>query len=187
MRNGPIGAVLRRRPSLTVKGNGRRDEATRTGKEETLGEAVVVVLSVAVLSSIAGALAYPSFVVRCVESRRRWVYGLIGRVRERVRPWVAAALLDLGNYLMLCDEERKARRLEKRLSGCAARRLGLEAAALRLGARRADEVTLEIPVGSREQEGNPTRTLVVSYVVHHPFGESTRRHKPTTARRPGAS
>lgn len=133
-----------------------------------MGEAVVVVLSVAVLSPIAGALAYPSLMVRCADRLRRWAYGLTGRVRERARLRVAAALLDLGGHLMLCDEERKARRLEKRLSGCLARQLGLEATALRLGARRADEVTLEIPVGSREQEGNPTRTLVISCLVHHP-------------------
>ena len=141
----------------------------RTDKEEALREAVVVVALVAILSSIAGALAYPSLVVHRGNSLRRWAYGLTGRVRERARLRVAAALLDLGNHLMLCDEERKARRLEKRLfGGRATRRHGLEAAALRSGAKRADEVTLEIPVGAREQEGNPTRTLVISCVVHHP-------------------
>ena len=141
----------------------------RTDKEEALREAVVVVALVAILSSIAGALAYPSLVVHRGNSLRRWAYGLTGRVRERARLRVAAALLDLGNHLMLCDEERKARRLEKRLfGGRATRRHGLEAAALRSGARRADEVTLEFPVGSREQEGNPTGTLAISCVVHHP-------------------
>lgn len=141
-------------------------------EEEALGETVGVVLAVAVLFSIAGALAYPTFVVRRGKHLRRWIYGLLGRAQERARLRIAAALLDLGNHLMLCDEERRARRLARRLSGRAARRLGLEAAALRLGARRADEVTLELPVGSREQEGNPTRTLVISCVVHHhPRGE----------------
>ena len=129
---------------------------------------VGVVLAVAVLFSIAGAPAYPAFAVRRRERLRRWAYGLIRRARERARLRIAAALLDLGNHLMLCDEERKARRLEKKLRGCRARRLGLEAAALRSGARRADEVTLEFPVGSREQEGNPTGTLAISCVVHHP-------------------
>ncbi len=131
-------------------------------------ETVAVVLSVAVVSSIVGALAYPSFAVRCEDGLREWTSGLFGRARERARLRIAAALLDLGNHLMLCDEERKARRLERRLSGRRARRLGLEAAALRSGARRNDEVTLELPVGSRKQEGNPSRTLVVSCVVHHP-------------------
>lgn len=133
-----------------------------------MGETVGVVLAVAVLFSIAGALAYPTFVIRRGKHLRGWASGLSGRTRERVRLRIAAALLDLGGYLMLCDEERNARRLEKRLSGRRAWRLGLEATALRLGARQADEVTLELPVGSREQEGNPSRTLVLSCVVHHP-------------------
>lgn len=140
----------------------------RAIKEEALSETVGVVLSVAVLSSIAGALAYASFAVRYGERLREWASGIVGRARERARLRIAAALLDLGNHLMLCDEERKARRLGEKLSGRRARRLGLEAAALWSGARRTDEVTLEIPVGSREQEGNPSRTLVISCVVHHP-------------------
>lgn len=129
---------------------------------------MVVVLSTAVMSFVVGALAYPSFTVRCGYRLRGWASGISGRARERARLRIAAALLDLGNHLMLCDEERRARRLGKRLSGRRARWLGLEAVALRLGARRADEVTLELPVGSREQEGNPTRTLVISCVIHHP-------------------
>ncbi|QIN84605.1 hypothetical protein GBA63_19595 [Rubrobacter tropicus] len=133
-----------------------------------MGGTTGVVLAVAVLFSIVGALAYPTFVIRRGKHLRGWVSGLSGRARERARLRIAAALLDLGNHLMLCDEERKARRLEKRLSGHRTRRLGLEAAALRLGATRADEVTLELPVGSREQEGNPSRTLAISCVVHHP-------------------
>lgn len=133
-----------------------------------MGETVGVVLAVAVLFSIAGAMAYPTFVIRRGKHLRGWASGLSGRARERARLRIAAALLDLGNHLMLCDEERKARRLERRLSGPRARRLGLEAAALRLGAKRADEVTYELPVGSREQEGNPSRTLAISCVVHHP-------------------
>lgn len=133
-----------------------------------LGETTAVVALAAVLSLIVGALACPYTVARWVEPLRRWPYGFLGRARERARLRTAAALLDLGNHLMLCREERGARRLEKRLSGRRARRLGLEAAAMRLGAARTDEVTLELPVGSREQEGNPSRTLVLSCVVHHP-------------------
>ena len=133
-----------------------------------MGETVGVFLAVALLFSVAGALAYPNFVIRCGERLHGWASVLYRRARERLRLRIAATLLDLGNYLMLCDEERKARRLERRLSGRRTRRLGLEAAALRLGARRADEVTLELPVGSREQEGNTSRTLAISYVVHHP-------------------
>jgi hypothetical protein len=128
----------------------------------------VVVVSVAVLVSIVAALTCQSSAVRRGDGLRGWASGLLGRARERARLRVAAALLDLGSYLMLCDEERKARRLERRLSGRRARRLGLEEAALRSGAKQTDEVTLEIPVGSREQEGNPSRTLAVSCVVHHP-------------------
>jgi hypothetical protein len=133
-----------------------------------LGETVGVVLSLAVLTSIAGALAFPTCVVRCGKRLRGWASKLSGRARERSRLRIAAVLLDLGNHLMLCDEERRARRLERKLSGRRARRLGLEAAALRSGARRADEVTLELPIGSREQEGNPSRTLAISCAVHHP-------------------
>ena len=133
-----------------------------------MGETMGVVSAVVVLFSIAGTLAYPTFVVRSGKRLRGWASRFSGRTRERIRLRIAATLLDLGSHLMLCDEERKARRLERRLSGRRALRLGLEAAALRLGAKRADEVTLELPVGSREQEGNPSRTLAISYVVHHP-------------------
>jgi hypothetical protein len=81
------------------------------------------------------------------------------------------ALLDLGNHLMLCAEERRAFRLRKTLSSARARRLGAAAAALRAGARRRDDVTLEIPIGERVQEGNPKRTLVLSCVVYGtPYG-----------------
>ena len=132
-----------------------------------MDETVVVFLSVAIVSSIVGALAYPSFAFRCWKGFHEWASGLFGRARERARLRTAASLLDLGNHLMLCDEERKARRLQRRLSGCRARLFGLEAAALRLGAKQTDEVTLELPVGSREQEGNPSRTLAISCVVHH--------------------
>jgi len=90
----------------------------------------------------------------------------LAKISESVRLRLAAALLDLGNHLMLSAEERRALRLRKRLSSPRARRLGVAAAALRAGARRLDEVTLEIPIGERAQEGNPKRTLALSCVVY---------------------
>ena len=90
----------------------------------------------------------------------------LAEVFEAVRLGLAAALLDLGNYLMLSAEERRAFRLKKRLSSARARRLGVAAAAVGAGARRLDEVTLEIPIGERVQEGNPKRTLALSCVVY---------------------
>src|SRR4051812_32409370 len=71
----------------------------------------------------------------------------LAKISEAVRLRLAAALLDLGNHLMLCAEERRALRLRKRLSSARARRLGLYVAAAKAGARRLDEVTLEIPIG----------------------------------------
>ena len=44
-----------------------------------------------------------------------------------------------------------------------------------VGARRADEVTLEIPVRSRRQEGDPSGMLVLSCAIHHPRVQGTRR------------
>jgi hypothetical protein len=89
----------------------------------------------------------------------------LAKISEAVRLRLAAALLDLGNHLMLSAEERRAFRLRKRLSSPRARRLGVAAAALKAGARRLDDVTLEIPIGERAQEGNPKRTLALSCVV----------------------
>ena len=134
-----------------------------------MSQAAWVILSVVISVQ---ALASGVALVR-PETRRN----LLGRLRkawsrsvERARLRFAAALLDLGNHLMLCDEERRARGLAKKLYGRRRLRprLGLEAAAIRAGARRADEVTLEIPVGSRAQESNPDRALALSCVVHHP-------------------
>jgi hypothetical protein len=90
----------------------------------------------------------------------------LANTSEALRLRLAAALLDLGNHLMLCAEERRALRLRKRLSSARARRFGVATAALRAGARRLDEVTLEIPIGERTQEGNPKRTLALSCVVY---------------------
>jgi hypothetical protein len=42
----------------------------------------------------------------------------------------------------------------------------LYVAAAKAGARRLDEVTLEIPIGERAQEGNANRTLALSCVVY---------------------
>jgi hypothetical protein len=90
----------------------------------------------------------------------------LAKISEAVRLRLAAALLDLGNHLMLCPEERRALRLRKRLSSARAHRLGLYVAAAKAGARRVDEVTLEIPIGERAQEGNANRTLALSCVVY---------------------
>jgi hypothetical protein len=89
---------------------------------------------------------------------------------EAARLMLAAALLDLGNHLMLSAEERRAFRLRKWLSSARARRLGLYVAAVKAGARRLDEVILEIPIGERAQEGNPKRTLALSCVVYESPG-----------------
>jgi hypothetical protein len=85
---------------------------------------------------------------------------------EAIRLRLAAALLDLGNHLMLPAEERKAFRLRRRLYSARARRLGLVGAAVRAGARRLDDVMLEIAIGERVQECNPKRTLALSCVVY---------------------
>jgi hypothetical protein len=92
------------------------------------------------------------------------------RICEQMGLWLAAALLDLGNHLMLSAEERRAIRLRRWLSSPRAHRLGVEAAAVRAGARRLDEVTLEILIGERTQENNPARTLAFSCVVYEPPG-----------------
>jgi len=50
---------------------------------------------------------------------------------------------------MLFADERKAFRLRGWLPSARARRRRVAAAAVRAGARRLDEVTLEIPIGER--------------------------------------
>jgi len=92
------------------------------------------------------------------------------RISEAIRLRLAAALLDLGNHLMLSAEERRAIRLRRWLFSTRARRLGVAAAAARAGARRLDDVTLEIPIGERTQEGNPRRTLALSCAVYESPG-----------------
>ena len=101
------------------------------------------------------------------------------KISEAGRLRFAGALLDLGNHLMLSAEERKAFRLRKRLSSARARRLGVAVAAAKAGARSLDDVTLEIPIGERAQEGNPKRTLALSCVVYEsPEHEATARSGP---------
>jgi hypothetical protein len=84
---------------------------------------------------------------------------------------------------MLSAEERRAFRLRKRLSSARARRLGVADAAVGAGARRLDDVTLEIPIGERDQEGNPKRTLALSCVVY----ESPGHHASDPLEDDGAS
>ncbi len=147
--------------------------ARYAGEEKSLSQAAWMILAVVI--------AVPVLASGVAWARPNTIRGLLGRLREAwprlvegARLRLAAALLDLGHYLMLCDEERRARGIVKKLSGrnklrpWLRPRLDLEAAAIRAGARRADEVTLEIPIGSRAQEGNPSRTLALSCVVHHP-------------------
>jgi len=126
------------------------------------------------VGSVAMVTALALFAVVCtiVVYRRQAIRSTPRRVcfelADRVRLRLAAALLDLGNHLMLSGEERRALRLRKKLSGPWARRLGIGAAAMRAGAKRVDDVTLEVPIGTRRQEGNPRRTLVLSCVIHEP-------------------
>jgi len=143
------------------------------GEEICLSQAAWVILSVVIsVPALASgvALARP-------DTRRgldRLLRAAWSRFVERVRLRFAAALLDLGHHLMRCKEERRARGIARKLDGqrrfrpWLRPRLGLESAAIRAGARRADEVTLVIPVGRRAQEGNLSRTLAFSCVVHHP-------------------
>jgi len=140
-----------------------------------------VPMFVAAATAVAIAVAVAS--VPTVGPLRRWVHArattatgtlaaaparIFAGVSERTRLWLAATLLDLGNHLMLPADERKAFRLRKRLSSARARRLGVAAAATKAGAKRLDDVTLEIPIGERAQEGNPSRTLALSCVVYEP-------------------
>ena len=141
-------------------------------------------LPICVAASIALAVAMAVALVLTRRRRGRWALAraathaktpatapsrAMAKTSEAVRLRLAAALLDLGNHLMLPAEERKAFGLRKRLSSGRARRLGLAAAAVRAGARRLDDVTLEIAIGESPQEGNPKRTLALSCVVYGPI------------------
>ncbi|CAA9470647.1 MAG: hypothetical protein AVDCRST_MAG05-526 [uncultured Rubrobacteraceae bacterium] len=90
------------------------------------------------------------------------------RLAERARLRLAAALLDLGNHLMLCDEERRARRLRGLLERARRRGRDLEDALRRFGGSRTDDVTFEARIGSRPHEGNPSRVLEISCALSRP-------------------
>jgi len=132
-------------------------------------EALLQATSAVVYAATLGASALFAVVFTAVFYRRQAIRSARHRVRselaERVRLKLAAALLDLGNHLMLSGEERRALRLQKKLSSPTARRLGIGAAAMMAGARRVDAVTLEVPIGTRRQEDNPGRELLLSCVI----------------------
>src|SRR5215207_358588 len=90
------------------------------------------------------------------------------RISEAIRLRLAAALLDLGNHLMLSADERKAFRLRGWLPSARARRLGVAAAAVRAGARRLDEVNPGDPDRRAHAGGQPGRALALSCVVYEP-------------------
>jgi len=142
-------------------------------REGALLAVTSAVSSVATVGAFALFAAVFAVVVTVVVYRRQAIRRAPRRVcfqlAERVRLRLAAALLDLGNHLMLSGEERRALRLQKKLSEPRALRLGIGAAAMRAGAKRVDDGTLEVPVGTRRQEGNPGRTLVLSCVIHEPL------------------
>lgn len=77
------------------------------------------------------------------------------RISEAIRLRLVAALLDLGNHLMLSADERKAFRLRGWLSSARARRLGVATAAVRVGARRLDEVNPGDPDRRAHAGGQP--------------------------------
>ncbi|MBA3491087.1 MAG: hypothetical protein H0T55_03290 [Rubrobacteraceae bacterium] len=130
---------------------------------------MALLLLMCVAAAVAPVLAHGSLRRRAFTHAATSLKAL-ARISEAIRLRLAAALLDLGNHLMLSADERKAFRLRGWLSSARARRLGVAAAAVRAGARRFDGVTLEIPVGERTQEGNPGRTLALSCVVYEPPG-----------------
>ena len=107
-----------------------------------------------------------------VPALRRRVAHATTRARERLaegaRLRLAAALLDLGNHLMLCDEERRARRLSRVLEKARRRGSDPEDALRRFGGSRTDDVTFEAPIGSRPHEGDPARTLEISCALSRP-------------------
>ena len=114
--------------------------------------------------AVAPAVAVPALrrrIARAIARARK-------RLTERARLRLAAALLDLGNHLMLCDEERRARRLSRVLEKARRRGSDPEDALRRFGGSRTDDVTFEAPIGSRPHEGNPSRTLEISCALSRP-------------------
>ena len=123
-------------------------------------------MTLLIVASLVAALAL------AVPALRRRVARAIARARkrlaERARLRFAAALLDLGNHLMLCDEERRARRLSRVLEKARRRGSDPEDVLRRFGGSRTDDVTFEAPIGSRPHEGNPSRVLEISCALSRP-------------------
>ena len=123
-------------------------------------------MTLLIVASLAVALALG------VPALRRRLARAIARARkrlaERARLRLAAALLDLGNHLMLCDEERRARRLGRVLEKARHRGRDPEDVLRRFGGSRTDDVTFEAPIGSRPHEGNPSRVLEISCALSRP-------------------
>ena len=114
--------------------------------------------------AVAPALGVPALrrrLVRAIARARK-------RLAERARLRLAAALLDLGNHLMLCDEERRARRLGGLLEKARRRGHDPETVLRRFGGSQTDEVTFEAPIGSRPHEADPARTLEISCALSRP-------------------
>lgn len=122
-------------------------------------------MSATALASAVAVLAVPPLRRRVTHTLTEAFAKTFARARERARLRVAAALLDLGNHLMLCDEERCARRLQRLIGRTMRKGRQPEDVLRRFGGARTDEVTFEAIIGSRPQEGNPTRTLRLSCTV----------------------
>ena len=128
---------------------------------------------------VAPALAVPALrrrLARAITRARK-------RLAERARLRLAAALLDLGNHLMLCDEERRARRVRGSIDRSLRRGQDPERALARLGGSWTDEVTFTVPIGLRAQDGDPSRTLDLSCTVCRPpdAGFGSAAGEPTVA------
>jgi hypothetical protein len=133
--------------------------------------AVCVAMAVAALPLLAvGSLRRSASAVATLEAFVPALARPRARISEAIRLRLAAALLDLGNHLMLSAEERRAIRLRRWLFSMRAHRLGVGGGGGRAGAKRLDDVTLEIPIDERTQEGNPGRTLALSCVVYESPG-----------------
>ena len=119
-----------------------------------------------IVATLAAALAVPGYLLRGRVARA--ITRARKRLAERARLRLAAALLDLGNHLMLCDEERRARRLRGLLEKAGRRGYDPEDVLRRFGGSQTDDVTFEAPIGSRTHEGDPSRTLEISCVLSRP-------------------
>ena len=118
---------------------------------------------------VASLAAAPALAVPALRRRlARAIARARKRLAERARLRLAAALLDLGNHLMLCDEERRARRLSRVLEKARHRGRDPEDALRRFGGSQTDDVTFEAPIGSRPHEGDPARTLEISCALSRP-------------------